>query len=343
MNLPQTLVNGVCTNLYPHQRVRVNTVFEVVHEAGHQTAYTDKHPAYDLVRGPSGKGLSVGYFPEIAAVGVNTDETIAYDQLHVNAFIDWIMNGTTPDNSEIQEHLTGVPTLFGGNFQAVSVAQKTSGYVAKTLDFTPQLIKALDFVDGALGQVVAALKAKGVYHETLITVASKHGQSPIDPAKYAKIDGKLVPAATGVDVLFTTTDDIALIFLKNHADTAAAVEGLNKQRTALKIQDIIYGERLVALGFGNPLTDSAVPDIIVRPVEGIIYTTSTKKIAEHGGLSVDDRKVACFVSAPDLKKTKFDHKVSTKQIAPTILKALGLDPKALQGVVAEDTKVLNGF
>ncbi|OBT61845.1 hypothetical protein VE03_08811 [Pseudogymnoascus sp. 23342-1-I1] len=343
LNLPQTLVNGVCTNLYPHQRSRVNTVFEVVHEAGHQTAYTDKHPAYDLVRGPTGKGLSVGFFPEIAAVAVTTDATIAYDQLHVNAFIDWIMNGTTPEHSEIQEKLTGVPTLFGGNFQAVSVAQKTSGYVPKTLSFTPQLLKALDFVDAALGQVVAALKAKGIYDETLITVVSKHGQSPIDPAKYAKINGDLISAATGVDVLQATTDDIALIFLKDQTKTAAAVAGLNKQRAALKIEDIIYGDRLIELGFGNPLTDSAVPDIIVRPTEGIVYTTSTAKIAEHGGINEDDRKVACFVSAPGLKKKQVKHKISTRQLAPTILKALGLDPKALKGVVAEGTEVLHGF
>ena len=67
-NLPQAIINGQCTNVYPHQRIRVNTIWEVVHEAGKQTAYTDKHPAYDIVRGPSGKGLSVGYFPEIAEI-----------------------------------------------------------------------------------------------------------------------------------------------------------------------------------------------------------------------------------------------------------------------------------
>ncbi|ELR05469.1 hypothetical protein GMDG_07391 [Pseudogymnoascus destructans 20631-21] len=193
-----------------------------------QWADATGHPAYDL----AGKGLSIGYFPEIAAIPVTTDTTIAYDKLH-----------------------------------AVSVAQKTSGYVAKTLDFTPQPLKALDFVDASLGQVVAALKARGVNDETLIVVASKHGQAPI-------------------------------------AQRKTAVAGLNKQREALKIEDIIYGDRVVDLGYGNPLTDSAVPDIIVRPTEGIIYTTSTAKIAEHGGINADDRKVACFVSAPGLKKTK---------------------------------------
>lgn len=57
-NLPQTLINGVCTPVYPHKRIRVNTIYEVVHAGGSETAYADKHPAYDLVRGPSGEGLS---------------------------------------------------------------------------------------------------------------------------------------------------------------------------------------------------------------------------------------------------------------------------------------------
>lgn len=262
--------------------------------------------------------------------------------MHVNAFLAWIA-GTALPLSEVQEKLTGIPTLFGGNFQAVSVAQKTYGYVAGTLAFTPQLITALDFVDASLGKVVAALKAKGVYDETLITIASKHGQSPIDPTKYGKISQHLLPAAIGVPVDFITTDDVALVFLSDIRDTDAAVDNLNKQRDAFKIADIISGERLAYLGYGDPKTDPAVPHIIVRPEVGIIYTTSTAKIAEHGGLSDDDRKVACFASATNLKKTVYDHKASTREFAPTILKALGLDPKKLKGAEAEDVHELAGF
>jgi hypothetical protein len=86
-----------------------------VHGNGLETAYTDKHPAYDLARGPSGTGLTTGYFPEIAAVPVTVNATIAYDQLHVNAFLDWL-DAKVPVNST--GSLKGVPTLFGGNFQA---------------------------------------------------------------------------------------------------------------------------------------------------------------------------------------------------------------------------------
>ena len=134
-----------------------------------------------------------------------------------------------------------------------------------------------------------------------------------------------------------------MIFLKHHGDTETAVRNLEKARDALKIYDIVYGRRLIEDGFGDPLSDPAVPDIIVRPIQGIIYTTSTAKIAEHGGLSDDDRHVACFVSNPKLKKTQYTDPVSTKQVAPTILRALGLNERELQGVQIENTQALTGF
>jgi hypothetical protein len=53
--------------------------------------------------------------------------------------------------------------------------------------------------------------------------------------------------------------------------------------------------------------------------------------------------VAAFVSNPKLEKRKISRKVATQQVGPTILKALGLDPRELKGVVAEGTEVLEGF
>lgn len=48
--------NNQCAPKYPHNAVRSNTIFEVVKASGGRTAWADKHPAYDLVNGPSGKG-----------------------------------------------------------------------------------------------------------------------------------------------------------------------------------------------------------------------------------------------------------------------------------------------
>jgi hypothetical protein len=48
---------GNCKPLFPHELIRVNTIFEVIRAAGGHTAWSDKHPAYDWTSGPSSKGV----------------------------------------------------------------------------------------------------------------------------------------------------------------------------------------------------------------------------------------------------------------------------------------------
>ena len=80
---------------------------------------------------------------------------------------------------------------------------------------------------------------------------------------------------------------------------------------------------------------------MIVPTQGVIYTKPTAtKIAEHGGFGEDDTHVALLLSGPGLQAGTVSVPVSTTQVAPTILSALGLDPRALQAVVQEDTTVL---
>src|SRR5215472_5550758 len=121
--LPLDPANG-CKPVYPHQFLRVNTIFEAVKAAGRRTAWADKHPAYDLVNGPSGKGVDDLYTPEIAADGADGERTKAEanDDLKVAALLNEI-DGKSHDGSKA----AAVPALFGMNFQAVSVTQKEGG------------------------------------------------------------------------------------------------------------------------------------------------------------------------------------------------------------------------
>ncbi len=92
-----------------------------------------------------------------------------------------------------------------------------------------------------------------------------------------------------------------------------------------------------------PKGDPRTPDIIVTPNIGVTYSGSTKKLAEHGGFSHDDTNVIMVLSNPGLDAKTVTSPVETMQVAPTILKALGLDPNALQSVVLEGTEVLPGL
>jgi len=95
--------------------------------------------------------------------------------------------------------------------------------------------------------------------------------------------------------------------------------------------------------FGDPELDPRTPDIVVQPRVGTIYSLSAKKWAEHGGFSEDDAHVALLISNPALEERKIHRRVRTKQVAPTILAALGLDPTALDAVQQEATEVLPGL
>src|SRR5258708_3660723 len=52
-NLPGSNAHGACTPVWPHNLVRTNTVFGVLHAHRMRTAWADKHPAYDLINGNS--------------------------------------------------------------------------------------------------------------------------------------------------------------------------------------------------------------------------------------------------------------------------------------------------
>jgi arylsulfatase A-like enzyme len=88
------------------------------------------------------------------------------------------------------------------------------------------------------------------------------------------------------------------------------------------------------------LTDPRTPDIIVQPNVGVVYTGSARKLAEHGGFSHDDTNVILLLSNPEFDGKTVHADVSTTQVAPTILKVLGIDPKKLDGVRLEGTPVL---
>ena len=62
--------NNACAPVYPHQFIRVNTLFEVVKQAGGYTAWSDKHQSYELVNGRSGHGVDDFFAPEINSIPV---------------------------------------------------------------------------------------------------------------------------------------------------------------------------------------------------------------------------------------------------------------------------------
>ncbi len=374
--------NGKCVPVFPHSFVKSNTIFEVVKAGGGRTAWADKHPAYDLVNGPSGKGVDDLYTPEITNVGgfdatVSVVCTVGNDQLKVQAVINEI-HGKKHDGSPGG----GIPTVFGMNFQAVSVGQKLAhdkgdpthcnptdvnallgqpgGYLDAAGTPTTVLTYGLEKTDQALASMIKALKDQGIFYSTLFIVTAKHGQSPIDPGKtnkpghFADLVAGLGSSSAGAAAIaaaaacsvgpcgFVMDDDVALIWLQDQSQTKADADFLNANAKALFIDYVLAGDSL-KLKFNDPLHDNRTPDLFVQPQYGTIYTGSGKKNAEHGGFSFGDTNVALIVSNPRLSARTIKTPVATSQVAPTILEALGLEGESLDAVRIEHTRVLPGL
>jgi hypothetical protein len=222
----------------------------------------------------------------------------------------------------------------------------------------------LEKTDQALALMIKALKEQGIYESTLFIVSAKHGQSPINPLKVNKPghladlvaalpDGATNPAAIAINNAGNncptgpcgaiSDDDVALIWLQGqNISTSQVAAYLNTNANALFIDEVMAGNELT-LKFNDPAHDSRTPDVIVQPIYGTIYTTSSKKIAEHGGFSYGDTNVGLIVSNVHLAPVTLKTPVATSQVAVSILRAMGLDPNALHSVQVEKTEELPGL
>ncbi len=379
---PRSLINPAalpvdpktCAPVYPHQYLRVNTVFEVARKAGLRTAWSDKHPAYEMLSGPSGTGIDDLFTPEINSKAPNSGDwtkdnaaTQRYDGYKAKAVLNEIDGFDHSGRTR-----AGAPGVFGMNFQSVSTAQKLpssggqpGGYQA---DGTPGpvLRSALDFVDRQLGAFTAELRKQRLDRSTAVILSAKHGQSPIDPAALTRIDD--APLLAGLNsawraahpgapdlVAQSTDDDAMLLWFTDRSPEAAAFArqyllaqsgtgngstGAPKPFTHSGLTSVYAGAdaaRYFHAGQGDP----RVPDLVGIAQHGVVYTGGHSKIAEHGGAADDDRAVPLVVSGGH--GALIPAAVETTQIAPTILRLLDLDPRALDAVRAEGTRPLPGL
>lgn len=343
-----------CAKVFPHNLLRVNTVFEVIHSHGGYTAYSEKRPSYEFLNGPSGVGLNDLYAPEIAFNNILSSVALteAFDQLRVQSVLNEI-DGKNHDGSTSAP----VPALFGMNFQSINAAKKDdpnvttpngvtgSGYADSFSTPDGVLVGALNYVDGAIGSMIAELKNKGLYNSTAIVIMAKHAESPLDPNRRTFVP----PSGTGsIAAIFDGTilthkitfKSNAFIWLTDQTQTQAAVSKLLANQAGLHIGQVLSGESLKLL-FPDPLTDPATPDIIVFNDTGVNYDAPTSATtAEHGGLGENDRHVPLFVSFPGWSASTQRQPVTTTQLAPTVLTLLGYNPLELQAVQIEGTVAL---
>ena len=210
-----------CKPVYPHNYLKLNTVFGVAHKHQLRTAWSDKHIAYEILNGPSGTPVGTS-FDDLFAPEINSSvtdptppatpgadwtkdntNTQKYDAFKAQAVVNWIRGHDHAGNGTY-----GTPAIFGTNFQAVSTAQKlnksnyypdpknTAIVVKNGHDGTKPgvvLQSALTFVDDKLADMLNDKAFDPT--NTVVILSAKHGQSPKNREDLTIInDGDMIDA-----------------------------------------------------------------------------------------------------------------------------------------------------
>ena len=301
--------------------------------------------ACDPVRDPIGA----------AAWNASFENIQCYDAIKVYALLNQIAGKTHAGAPAM------VPAIFGMNFQSVYVGESVNeagvavgGYKNAAAVPGAELLGEIEYVDTAIGEIISALKSNGIYSNTLVIITAKHGESPIDPTRYvadgadtpATLLGNMIPYSesplnsTGIGA---TEDDVSVLWLKKGVSVETAVGILETDATEIGLGEILYGGTLAPnynVGGLAPGEDPRTPDIIVTPNIGVTYSGSTAMIGDHGGFAHDDTNVMLLVANPSFSAQTVSSETATIQVAPTMVKALGLNPGLLKAVQMEGTAVL---
>lgn len=270
---------------------RACTIFQAAKAAGLTTAFISKYPAYDVLDGPNTCSV-------YSSVGVDNLQTPTfanftgtpqqYDQMNFDAVRAEINSGSSR------------PNVFGLYAVAPNSIMKQYG-----ID-SPQVAQTIQFEDAQVAQTVALLKSVGIYDQTEIALVNDHGNTALTEAIPDHGPGSIDQFLNdnGIPTVQTTTDRVALVYLKDPQQTDQAIHLLSMPQNMAQfgIQAMTPAS---GLGAYMATPKDRTPSFIVWPTDGshgtqsVVYDTPPlSKLAEHGGRGKADQDIMLVMEGP---------------------------------------------
>jgi arylsulfatase A-like enzyme len=235
------------------------------------------------------------------------------------------------------------------SFTGFAATQQTAGmgYLDAAGSPSEALTAELGRIDASISRIVDALREKDLLNSTWIIVVSPCAEAPMRPQQRREIPLSAVQAAvegtrSGL-IAHISGGGVARIWLVDPSKTKIVVRVLNTAAESLGIRDIDAGRRL-SLTLNSPQSDPRRPDIVLHGEAGVIWTRGSRHPAMIGGGDDDESThVALLVSGPQFMDRSDPTWVPNTQIAPLLLRALGLEKFDLQALHREHTPALPGI
>lgn len=131
------------------------------------------------------------------------------------------------------------------------------------------------------------------------------------------------------------------MWLANASDTQTAKANL-LANTTLGISYVLAGDEVALAGFGSPSLDPRVPDLVIGANTTTLWNVGFE-FEDHGGFLPQDLNVPLLAYNPKLKAKNITEVASNRQVASTVLRALGLPLAQLDGFRLGEAPVLPGL
>jgi predicted AlkP superfamily pyrophosphatase or phosphodiesterase len=208
-------------------------------------------------------------------------------------------------------------------------------------------------IDRNLGRIVNAYRSAGIFDQTLFVIAGDHGMVP----NYRTVAGATTKAVTreaGGQYMFHTGGTAADIYLHNYWHARAVAEA------QLKVPGVAaayyatdpHGQREYVAAPGmdiDPALDAAYqymlntylgptsPDVFAPFRENTVGTASSTLHGDHGGVNWGAQHVPIILYGPGVPSGQVSHAPARLvDVAPTLLRLLGLQGQGMDGVVLAD-------
>lgn len=320
-----------CRPVEPHELLRVNDIFEVVHAQLGRTAWAgDGAVLTDLLRGRSGAGLDDAC-PVARKPGRGQDpvkERHDEDERRVAFLLGWLAG------RDCNNHPAAVPVLSG-----ISLSEAAAS------------VNALPAIDGEIASILRELRSRHLYDSTWVVVGAPFAASTVLIQARAIQLRKLREALDsvrsetipdGVRALHISGGDTAMIWLADPSRTEDVAASLAKGAEALGIARVLSGPALT-LTWNNPERDPRVPNLILDAEPGVTWRAANSNDLRSCSMSEDQTHVALLVSGAQLEGREDKTLVPTTQLAPLLLRTLGLEKFDLEALKKEHTPALPGI
>lgn len=206
---------------------------------------------------------------------------------------------------------------------------------------SPEALWAIEYVDGLIGRLLAALPSDELDSRTALFVASDHGFLPVE--QEVRVNVRLRQLGLLEEARFVSNHGAGYVYLSDRRNARAQTRDLVRELGKLEgVSGVWTEEDFPALGLPTPEENPRVGDLILEAAPGYdfadeaqgddVVTSPPRYRGTHGQLPTHPDNAAFFLAVgPGIRRGGELPAISSRDLAPTLAHALGLTMEATEG------------